>query len=237
MNEGFTQGNPQDISAAQRKLIFQQQQIMLMQQHFQQQQKPPMQQHVQQQSLLHPTLVLPTRQPMTLQMFSGLQPWAGQCTVPYFPTKQPILVSRQQQQQSIGQQSIFQHGLVSGALQQESTSPIKLQSYPHWTSTMQPNSRNCSLEQLPRQKQEELIRMNEAMQHRQRLLREMQLQLKAQQQSQKLQQAPMQVTHHHSENDVNELKVRCFIAMYLFSHGRSLSDTSSYVVEIQNVLI
>jgi hypothetical protein len=228
MNEGFTQGNPQDISAAQRKLIFQQQQIMLMQQHFQQQQKPPMQQHVQQQSLLHPTLVLPTRQPMTLQMFSGLQPWAGQCTVPYFPTKQPILVSRQQQQQSIGQQSIFQDGSVSGAL---------LQSYPHWTSTMQPNSRNCSLEQLPRQKQEELIRMNEAMQHRQRLLREMQLQLKAQQQSQKLQQAPMQVTHHHSENDVNELKVRCFIAMYLFSHGRSLSDTSSYVVEIQNVLI
>ena len=97
---------------------------------------------------------------------------------------------------------------------------------------MKPNNRNCSLESLPWQKQEELIRMNEDMQHRQRLLREMQLQFKAQQQSQKLQQAPMQGTHHLSENDVNELKVRCFIAMYLFSHGLSLSDTSSCVVEV-----
>lgn len=83
--------------------------------------------------------------------------------------------------------------------------------------------------------------MNEDMQQQQhkqmqRLLREMQLSLKAQQQSQKLQQAPMQVTHHHSENDVNELKVRCFVfvAMHLFSHGRSLSDTSSCVVEVYN---
>ncbi|XP_066342463.1 uncharacterized protein [Miscanthus floridulus] len=231
MNEGFTQGNLQDIYAAQiRKLILQQQQIMLMQQHIQQQQKPPMQQHIQQQSLLHPTPVISTQQPMTLQKFSGLL--LGQCTVPYFPTKQPIIVSRQQQQQSIGQQSILQHGSVSGAMQQESTLPIKLQSYPHWTSTMQPNNSNCSLEPLLRPKQEELIRMNEDMQRSQRLLLEKQLQHKAQQQSQKLQQAPMQVTHHLSENDVNELKVKCFIAMYLFSHGRSLSDTSRCVVDV-----
>lgn len=236
MNEGLTQGNPEDISAAKiRKLIFQQQQIMLMQQR-KQQQKPPMQQHIQQQPLLHPTFALSTHQSIILQNFSGHQP--GQCTVPYFPTKKPILVSRQQhQQQSIGQQSIFQHGSVSGALQlqQESTLPIEVLSYRQWTSTMQPNNRNCSLESLPWQKQEELIRMNEDMQRRQsRQLLEMQrLQLKAKMQSHKVQQAPMQqVTHHHSENDVDELKVRCFIAMYLFSHGRSLSDTSSCVVEV-----
>jgi hypothetical protein len=192
MNEGFTQGNPQDIiSAGQRKLVF----------------------------------------------HDGLQP--GQCTIPDHPIQQlNILPSLQQQLQSIGKQSICQHGSVSGALQQESTLPMLVQSSHNWMSTMQPNNANSvqantsTLLELPRQKQEELIRMNDDMQRRQWILHETQLQLKAQQLALKLQQRIMQATQHLPENDVNELKVRCVFTMFLFSHGiciySSLSDTSMW---------